>query len=55
MYECSPTVHFDDDNLPEGVCDDVYWQMSECFMNVAVGWAVGGDTVSFSAFHLASA
>lgn len=46
LYECDPTAVFDDNNLPEGSCDEVYWQMALCFMNVAGGWAVGADTVS---------
>ena len=46
MYECDPSATFDDDNLPDGICDEVYHQMPLCFMNVATGWAVGGDAVS---------
>ncbi len=46
MYECDPTVVFSDDNLPEGVCDDLYAKISACTANIATAWAVGGDTVS---------
>jgi hypothetical protein len=46
MYECNPTAVFDDSNLPEGVCDDMFQLFSQCNSNIATGWAVGGDTVS---------
>lgn len=46
MYECDPTAIFSDDNLPEGVCDDLYDKISACTANIATAWAVGGDTVS---------
>jgi hypothetical protein len=47
MYECNPTAVFDDNNLPDDLCDNIYQQISECTINVASGWAVGGDDVSF--------
>ena len=50
MYECDPTAVFDDDNLPEGVCDDMYLTLSPCTSNIATGWAVGGDLVSLRIF-----
>ena len=46
MYECDSTTVFDDDNLPEGVCDDMYLTFAPCTSNIATGWAVGGDLVS---------
>ncbi len=47
MYECNPTAVFDDNNLPEGVCDQIYPEVASCVSNIASGWAVGGDEVSF--------
>jgi hypothetical protein len=47
MYECNPTVVFDDNNLPDGLCNDIYEKVSGCSGNIATGWAVGGDEVSF--------
>ena len=46
MYECDSTAVFDDDNLPEGLCDDMYLTFAPCSSNIANGWAVGGDLVS---------
>lgn len=46
MYECDPASVFDDDNLPEGLCDDMAVTFSPCSSNIANGWAVGGDPVS---------
>lgn len=45
MYECNPTAVFDDNNLPDGLCDDIYQLLAECSSNIASGWAVGGDAV----------
>jgi len=45
MYECNPTATFDDNKLPDGPCDDIYYLLSECSSNIATGWAVGGDDV----------
>jgi len=45
MYECNPTAVFDDNNLPEGLCDQMY-ELMPCVSNIATGWAVGGDAVS---------
>lgn len=50
MYECDPSVIFDDTNLPDGDCDSVslmYTNISSCLSNIATGWAVGGDLVRF--------
>jgi len=46
LYECDPTAVFDDNNLPDGVCDDVSSKTDLCSSNIATGWAVGGDFVS---------
>ena len=51
-YECNPTAKFDDDNLPEGLCDSMVSVLHSCLVNVANGWAVGGDEVSITALHL---
>ncbi|CAF3332219.1 unnamed protein product [Rotaria socialis] len=45
LYECDRTVEFDDNNLPEGVCDDHYKELSRCLANTGVIWAVGGDEI----------
>jgi hypothetical protein len=46
LYECDPTVVFNDSNLPDGICDDILDQTELCSWNIATGWAVGGDYVS---------
>ncbi|CAF3053826.1 unnamed protein product [Rotaria sp. Silwood2] len=43
MYECDSTVQFNDSNLPEGLCYNVKSQIQSCAINIATGWAVGGD------------
>ncbi|UJR07225.1 hypothetical protein I4U23_011513 [Adineta vaga] len=43
LYECAPSTVFDDNNLPDGLCDDLYDQLDMCTSNLATGWAVGGD------------
>ncbi|CAF1072713.1 unnamed protein product [Didymodactylos carnosus] len=45
MYECEPTAEFDDNNLPDGDCYDVYPLTELCIGNIATGWAVGGDSI----------
>ncbi|CAF1097141.1 unnamed protein product [Adineta steineri] len=45
MFECNPTVVFDDNNLPDGECDDIYRQIQECAGNIATGWSVGGESI----------
>jgi len=47
IYECDPTAVFDDNNLPDGICDYMD-NIAPCASNLATGWAVGGDDVSFS-------
>jgi hypothetical protein len=46
MYECAPKAVFDDDNLPDGICDQIYREIEPCATNLATTWAVGGDTVT---------
>ena len=46
-YECDPTAVFDDSNLPGGLCDELAVDIAPCASNIATGWAVGGDFVSF--------
>ncbi len=45
MYECDPATVFDDNNLPDNVCDNIYLQVRQCLSSVATGWAIGGDVV----------
>jgi len=46
LYECDPAAIFDDNNLPDGLCDDLINKTDLCSSNIATGWAVGGDSVS---------
>ncbi len=48
MYECDPTAVFDDNDLPDGLCNEMYMKIALCVTNIATGWAVGGDDVSFA-------
>ncbi|CAF4431727.1 unnamed protein product, partial [Rotaria sp. Silwood2] len=43
VYECDPAATFDDANLPDDVCDNVYAHVHMCMSNSAIVWAVGGD------------
>ncbi|CAF2973272.1 unnamed protein product [Rotaria socialis] len=45
LYECDQTVKFDDNNLPDGACDDYYREFSHCLSNTATVWAVGGEEI----------
>ncbi|CAF2373593.1 unnamed protein product [Rotaria sp. Silwood2] len=45
LYECNPTAVFDDNNLPDGLCDEIMPKIAECASNIASGWAVGGDDI----------
>ena len=45
LHECNPLISFDDENLPDGVCDDIYKEIDSCSSSIATGWAVGGDQV----------
>ncbi len=47
MFECDPAVTFDDDNLPDDLCDDLYTVLDKCTSNLATVWSVGGDHVRF--------
>ncbi|CAF1269363.1 unnamed protein product, partial [Didymodactylos carnosus] len=46
MYECDPLAIFNDENLPEGICNDTSAKVNLCLSNIANGWAVGGDVVN---------
>ena len=48
MYECDPFATFDDNNLPNDVCDTINDRTILCATNVASAWAIGGDGVSVS-------
>ncbi|CAF4122703.1 unnamed protein product [Rotaria magnacalcarata] len=43
VYECDPAATFDDANLPDDACDNVYVQVPLCMSNSASVWAIGGD------------
>jgi hypothetical protein len=45
VYECDPTVIVDDNNLPDGICDEITDQIRMCVSNIATSWAIGGDDV----------
>jgi hypothetical protein len=45
VYECDPASRFDDANLPDDLCDNIYDQLELCTSNIASIWAVGGDHV----------
>jgi hypothetical protein len=47
MYECDPRMIYDDNDLPQGLCDHISAAIGPCITNIATGWAVGGDDVSF--------
>ncbi|CAF4462457.1 unnamed protein product [Rotaria sp. Silwood2] len=46
LFECNPTAVFDDNNLPEGICDEITRSISSCTVNIATVWAVGGDEIT---------
>lgn len=46
MYECDPAVVYDENNLPDDVCDEIQAEIRPCMANIATGWAVSGDDVS---------
>ncbi|CAF2918621.1 unnamed protein product [Rotaria sp. Silwood2] len=46
LFECNPTAVFDDNNLPEGICDEITRSISSCTVNTATVWAVGGDEIT---------
>ncbi|CAF3853401.1 unnamed protein product [Rotaria sp. Silwood1] len=45
LLECNPTAIFDDNNLPDGICDEIIASIFQCFKTVASIWAVGGDEI----------
>ncbi len=48
LHECNPSAIFDDNNLPDGVCDEIYQETEPCSTSIATGWAIGGDYVLFT-------
>jgi hypothetical protein len=47
MYECDPSAIFNDNSLPNGLCNGLSKEIRPCSANIATGWAVGGDEVNF--------
>jgi hypothetical protein len=47
MYECDPSLQFNDANLPDDLCENLLNNLSLCLSNIATGWAVGGQQVRF--------
>jgi hypothetical protein len=45
FFACNPTAKFDDNNLPHGVRDEHYQELSACFTGTSTIWAVGGEPV----------
>ena len=45
FFACNPTAKFDDNNLPHGVRDEHYQELSPCFTGTSTIWAVGGEPV----------
>ncbi len=45
LHECNPSFIFDDNNLPDGPCDEIYDKVDGCSSRIATGWAIGGDYV----------
>jgi hypothetical protein len=45
LFECDESPPFDDNNLPDGVCDDISDKTVSCSAKVATTWGVGGDLV----------
>ncbi|CAF4533460.1 unnamed protein product, partial [Rotaria sp. Silwood2] len=45
FFACNPTAKFDDNNLPYGVRDDHYQELSACFTGTSTILAVGGETL----------
>ncbi|CAF0775985.1 unnamed protein product [Adineta ricciae] len=43
LCECDPTATFDDNNLPDDLCDSIPDEIRLCSSNFATVWAVGGD------------
>jgi len=51
MYECDSTTAFNDTDLPADLCDNIWMELLNCSMNIATGWAVGGDIVCIRKFQ----
>jgi hypothetical protein len=39
------TAIFDDNKLPDGVCDDIADSVKPCSSNPLTAWSIGGDTI----------
>ena len=48
LHECNPSFHFDDNNLPDGICNELIEETEPCATIMATGWAVGGGQVLFT-------
>ncbi|CAF3964888.1 unnamed protein product, partial [Rotaria sordida] len=40
LHECNPSFTFDDNNLPNGVCDEINDKIEPCSASIATGWAL---------------
>ncbi|CAF2155006.1 unnamed protein product [Rotaria magnacalcarata] len=45
LYECDPMTTLNDDQLPDGLCDEIVDEIKFCSLNFATVWAVGGDAM----------
>ncbi|CAF4552760.1 unnamed protein product [Rotaria sp. Silwood1] len=45
LHGCNSSFIFNDNNLPDEVCDDIVDQSELCATNIATGWAIGGDHI----------
>jgi hypothetical protein len=51
LFECDTAAKFDDNNLPNGICDEYYQESASCYAGMATTWAVGGDLVRHVLFQ----
>jgi hypothetical protein len=45
FYGCDLTATFDDNKLPDGLCDDIVNDTEPCSSNVLTAWSIGGDPI----------
>lgn len=45
LFECNADDVFNDDQLPDGICDEIFTKMRMCSSILATAWAIGGDLV----------
>ncbi|CAF3199418.1 unnamed protein product [Rotaria sp. Silwood2] len=46
-YECDPqATDFDDNNLPDGECDQIIERITTCRSNMITMWSIGADDIS---------